>query len=85
LRFPRLRIAGHSRRIRRHPWQGQSDGVGVLGEEAENGAGRDVPFDHVPIDQGRVTRQGTLRNAVFCPELCQLWIFSEIDIGSKIL
>ena len=85
LGFPGLGIATHARRICRHPGERQSNYVGTLVKELENGTSRHVPLDHVPIDQRRVTGTGAHRNAIFGFELNQLRIFSEIDIGSKIL
>jgi len=85
LRLPRLGIAAHSRGIRRHPRQGQSNRVGPLIEQPENGTGRHVPFDHVAIDQSRVARRGALRNTVFRFECSQLRILIGIDAGSEIL
>jgi len=85
LRLPSRRIAAHSRGIRRHPRQGQSNGIGALIEEPKDGTGRHVAFDHVSIDQRRVARRGALWNAMFRFETSQLRIFIDIDAGSEIL
>lgn len=85
LRFPGFDIAAHSRRIGRHPGQGQSNRVGPLVEKKQYGSGRNVSFDHILIDQRSVARPGALGNTMIGFEFSQLWIFGEIDIGSKIL
>ena len=44
-----------------------------------------MPFNDVAVDQGRVTRAGAIRHAEVGFERSQLGIFTEIDVGSKIL
>jgi len=54
-----------------------------LFEESKDRSCGYVTFDHVPFDQGGVARLGTCRYSVCLFEFGQLWIFSEIDRGSK--
>jgi hypothetical protein len=83
LGFPGLWATAHARGVCRHAGQGQSNRVGMVLEQSKDRSGRDVTFDHVPFDERRVTRFGTGWYSVLLFEFGQLWIFSEIDCGSK--
>jgi hypothetical protein len=44
-----------------------------------------VTFDHIAVEQRGVARPSILRYSMLLFEFSQLWIFCEIDAGSKIL
>ena len=44
-----------------------------------------MSFDDIAIDEGRVTRRRTLRDAVLGFEFGQLLILCEVDAGSEFL
>ena len=56
-----------------------------MSQKLQNGPGRHVTFDHIPVEQGGVARPGTLGYSVLAFEFGQLRILCEIDAGSKIL
>ena len=85
LGFPRLFVATHARRIRRHSRHGNSDGLGSLFKEGNERSDRDVTLYDVAIDQSRVTRDGIEWNTHFCLERGEAPVFLHLDFRSVVL
>ena len=80
-----LAFARHARRVRRHPGERQPDRVWSIREQSQNGAGGDVPFDHVSVNEGGVARRGAGGDSVLPLERGKLLIVPAIDLGATAL
>lgn len=85
LGLPRLFVATHARRIRRHSRHGDSDGVRSTFQQGDDCSDWDVTLYDVAIDQSRVTRDCIEWNTHFCLERGKGPIFLHLDVRSVVL
>ena len=85
LGHPRIMIASHARRVRRHPGKRESDDIGTVGEQLHDGLAGHVAFNRVSVDHCGVTRAGFPVHTEIGLELSYVRIFGEINFGSKFL
>ena len=85
LGLPRLFVATHTRRVRRHSRHGNSDGLRSLFKQGNKRSDRNVALHDITIDQSRVTRNGIEWNTHLCLERGEASVFLHLNFRSVVL